>query len=72
MQEKIVSLIKSKTFEYSILIVILINTVVIAADTIYNVSSNTEKLLYNVDLVCIGIFVIEAIFKNSCTTAKLF
>jgi voltage-gated sodium channel len=59
----IASFIKSKIFNNTILIAIIINSIVLAFETIPNLSATMFRVLHWIDFICIGLFVIEALLK---------
>ncbi|AKP74707.1 Ion transport protein [Piscirickettsia salmonis] len=59
-------------FDSFILMVILINSASLALETLVNLSASTQQLLIYIDVMCLIIFVIEAVLKLSVYRSSYF
>ncbi|QGP52808.1 hypothetical protein PsalMR5_00199 [Piscirickettsia salmonis] len=65
-------LVNHTGFDSFILMIILINSSSLALETLVNLSASTQQLLIYIDVMCLIIFVIEAVLKLSVYRSSYF
>lgn len=66
------SLVESSRFQNFIIFVIVLNGIVLGLQTSRDLSDNTMGLLYMVDHLCLGIFIIELVMKLAVYRLSFF
>lgn len=72
MSKVLKGLVAHRLFELSVLVIIIINSIALAAETLPFLSARVQSILVYIDLSCIGFFVVEAFLKLLAYRARYF